>query len=430
MRRDALGNPVSATGEAVALLDDAVDRILRHDGGVADVARQAVQADPTSGLARAVLALADPAVAEVELPLARQLVHTSGTAYERSLVAFLDVLLRHGMWAASDVGRRHVGEHPRDLLGVGLVGTMVERSTRPDVHEAVLAVYEPSRRVLGDHPYLLCMIGFVVQEQGRFVEAGQMAQQALDAQPSSVTAAHLRAHVHVETADHHAGLVWLDDFRSRMDPSGDYVHHMAWHAALHSLAMGDTDDVLARLTALSGPDCDTFRHVVDNGTLLMRCRLCGLLGVDDDPTQGRAGTPPPQWLTDVPSMYVGFHTAVGLTVQKRPDDLRSLAAACTGMAAPGTGELLAPLALALADYCDGASARAAEALDALRPTMYRWGGSRAQREVVEDLLVDAAVRGDRPDIAARVLAERIERRPNRWDDAIVATLPLGPPATG
>jgi hypothetical protein len=428
--RDALGNPVSAADEAVALIDEAVDRILRHDGGVVDAARRATQADPTSGLARAVLALADPTEAEEQLPRARRLVRASGTEYERSLVAFLDVLLSQGMWAAAEVGRRHVRDHPRDLLGVGLVGTMVERSARHDVHEAVLAVYEPSRRVLGDHPYLLCMVGFVVQEQGRFVEAGQMAQQALDAQPSSVTAAHLRAHVHVETADHKAGLEWLDGFRSRMDPTGDYVHHMGWHAALHSLAMGDADDVLARLEALSGPDCDTFRHVVDNGTLLMRCRLCGIVDVDDDPTHGRAGTPPPEWLTEIPSLYVGFHTAVGLAVQRRPDDLRSLASASAGMTAPGAGELLAPLSRALADYCDDRLGPAAEALEALRPTMYRWGGSRAQREVVEDVLIDAAVRGDRPEIAARVLTERIERRPSRWDEAAAATLRSAQGGTG
>lgn len=422
MATDALGNPVSGSPVAVAHLDDAVDRILRHDGGVVDAVRRARQADPTFGLARAVLAMVDPAVAETELADARRLVAESGTAYERSLVAFLDVLLRHGMWASAGAGRRHVRDHPRDLLGAGLVGTMVERSTRPDVHEAVLAVYEPSRRVLGDHPYLLCMVGFVAQEQGRFIEAGELAQQALDAQPTSVTAAHLLAHVRLETAEHATGLIWLDGFRAGMDPTGDYVHHLGWHAALHALALGDGDDVLARLYVLAGPDCDDFRHVVDNGTLLMRCRLCGVVGPDDDPTHGRAGSPPRAWLTEVPSMYVGFHAAVGLAVQKRPDDLRTMAASCEQMTAPGTSDLLAPLARALADYCVGRHGAAADALWALRPTMYRWGGSRAQREVVEDLLVDAAIRGARPEVAAQVLTERIDRRPNRWDAAAAATL--------
>ena len=53
-----------------------------------------------------------------------------------------------------------------------------------------------------------------------------------------------------------------------MDPRGDYVHHMGWHAALHTLALGDAAGTLSRLESLSGPECDEFRHVVDNGTLL------------------------------------------------------------------------------------------------------------------------------------------------------------------
>lgn len=422
MAHDALGNDVSGSPQAVALLDDAVDRSLRHDGGVADAAEAATRADPSFALAHAVLALADPSRAPESLTSARALVERAGTDYERSAVHFIDLLVTQGMWAAQDAGLAHAAAHPRDLLGVGLAATIVERSTRRDVHEAVLATYEPSRRVLGEHPYLLCMVGFVVQEQGRFAEAGEMASRALERQPSSVTAAHLRAHVHVETGDHAAGLSWLDAFRRRMDPTGDYVHHMGWHAALHTLALGEQDATLRRLEELAAPGCDRFRHVVDNGTLLMRCRLCGILEPDEDPTGGQAGDPPEQWLTEMPSMYVGFHTAVGLAVQGRGDDLRALARDAAQMAMPGADELLAPLCLALADYVDARLGAAVDALLALRPSMYRWGGSRAQRDVVEDVLIDAAVRGQRPEVAAVLLTERTDRRPNRWDEASLAAV--------
>lgn len=425
MPHDALGNEVSGSPDAVALLDDAVDRSLRHDAGVADAARAATIADPGFALAHAVLAMAEPASAHELLPTARSLLGPRATDYERSLMHFLDRLLTRGMWAAQDDGLAHAAAHPRDLLGVGLAATIVERSTRPDVQEAVLAVYAPSRRVLGEHPYLLAMIGFVAQEQGRFAEAGSLAQQALDDQPDSVTAAHLRAHVHVETADHDAGLAWLDGFRAGMDPRGDYVHHLGWHAALHTLALGDAEATLARLGSLSGPDCDAFRHVVDNGTLLMRCRLWGFLDPADDPTHGLAGDPPVPWLTEMPSMYVGFHTAVGLAVQHRSDDLRTLARSADRMAMPGASDLLAPLCLALADYVDGRHAAAADALLALRPTSYRWGGSRAQRDIVEDILVDAAIRAGRDDVAAALLTERTERRPNRWDEAALLAVRMG-----
>jgi len=424
VRLDRLGNAVTGSAEAVALFDDGVDRSLRHDGGVADAARAATQADPSFAAAHVLLALADPGDSAGALARARALAQRSGTDYERSLTAFVDLLLGQGMWAALQTGLDHARAHPRDLLGIGLVGTMVERSTREDGHDAVLAVYAPSRRALGDHPYLLCMVGFVVQEQGRFAEAGAMAGRALEQQPASVTAAHLLAHVRYETADHAGGLAWLDDFRAGMHPQGDYVHHLGWHAALHTLALGETERTLQRLGDLVVARADDARHVIDTGTLVMRCRLQGLVAPDDDPTEGRT-VPPAAWLAEMPSVYLGFHAAVGLAVARRSHDLRALAHTCPRMVCPGASELLAPLAVALADYVDGAFAPAADALAALRPTMHRWGGSRAQREVVEDMLIDAAIRGGRVAVATEVLAERVERRPNRWDTATLRSVTGG-----
>ena len=47
---------------------------------------------------------------------------------------------------------------------------------------------------------------------------------------------------------------------------------------------------------------------------------------------------------------------------------------------------------------------------------FRWiGGSRAQRDVFDQLLIDAARRARRLDVAAEILSERLAQRPrNRW----------------
>jgi hypothetical protein len=411
--------PLRGSQEAVTVFDAAVERWLHHDGGVLAAARDAVQADPSFAAGHALLAMVSPAQASSALADARRLA-TRCAEHERSFVGMVDLLVGGGMWVAQEAVLAHARAYPADLFGVGLAATIVERSTRADVQDAVRAVYEPSRRLLGEHPYLLAMLGFVDQEQGRFAEAGQKADTAMAAVPTSVTAAHLRAHVNVETAAHADGLAWLDAFRARMAADSDYRHHMGWHAALHALALGDERSTLARLSALGPPQTDAFRQVVDTGTLLARCRICGLVGPDEDPTDGRAGTPDVVMLAEPASMYVAFHVAVGLAVQGRADDLRDLARRGPTMAAPGLAELLPPLALALDDV-EGVHARAAEVLVRLRPTLHRWGGSRAQREVVEDLLIDAALRGGRVELARTLLRERLERRPNRWDAAALAT---------
>jgi hypothetical protein len=59
-----------------------------------------------------------------------------------------------------------------------------------------------------------------------------------------------------------------------------------------------------------------------------------------------------------------------------------------------------------------------DAVDLLLPVRARVreiGGSHAQRDVFEQLLIDAAWRGRRLDVAAALLAERTARRPgNLW----------------
>jgi len=426
MPTDAFGNRLTGSAQACAAFEDAVDRRLRYDGGVVEAAAASVAADPTFAAGHALLGLVDPDAAPRALRRAETLA-AEGTAseFERSFVTMLTTLVRHGMWEAQSVALAHAAAHPGDLLGVGLAATIVERSCRPDVHEAVRAVYAPSRRLLGDHPYLLCMIGFVEQEEGRFAEAGRMAEQALAASPRSTTAAHLKAHVHVETADHAAGLAWLDGYHAAMDPRSDYHHHIGWHAALHALALGQDASVLQRLEVLAHPATQQLRQVVDTGTLLLRCRLHGLVGPDEDPTEGRGGAAGADLRAEPPSMYVAFHVALGLAVQGEDDELRSLSARAGLLRAPGLAEMLGPLASALADVVAGEYAAAADALARLRPSMYRWGGSRAQRDVVEDVLVDAAIRGGRHDLALAVLGERLERRPSRWDEAAVARVRTG-----
>jgi hypothetical protein len=65
---------------------------------------------------------------------------------------------------------------------------------------------------------------------------------------------------------------------------------------------------------------------------------------------------------------------------------------------------------------------AADALLAQRPDWYRIGGSRAQREVLEDTLLAALVRAGRTEQAAAVLTERLDRRPSSGDNARLAAL--------
>src|SRR5262249_19588077 len=82
----------------------------------------------------------------------------------------------------------------------------------------------------------------------------------------------------------------------------------------------------------------------------------------------------------------------------------------TGLGRDGRGPLVGGIhASAARDY-----ARAVERLEPLTPRIIELGGSRAQRDVFHDTLLEACFRAGDMTRAERLLTERIVRRPDRF----------------
>ena len=88
-----------------------------------------------------------------------------------------------------------------------------------------------------------------------------------------------------------------------------------------------------------------------------------------------------------------------------------LAAAGTGHAARIAGRLLLPVVDAVHAFFRGEPARAVELLLPLRGATAALGGSHAQRDVIDQLLLAAALRAGRFDLARLLAGERVALRP-------------------
>jgi hypothetical protein len=155
---------------------------------------------------------------------------------------------------------------------------------------------------------------------------------------------------------------------------------------------------------------------------LWRLRLAGLVEAGDDPSGGVIGERCRKLAAAPGSVFGGWHLAIGLGCDGDLTTLRRLAAGELDAGAPGVAEVVPAVAGAVADLLDGEPARAADALTAIRPDAYRLGGSRAQREVLEDTLLAALVQAGRTAEAAQVLTERLDRRPLADDSRRLAAL--------
>jgi hypothetical protein len=105
-----------------------------------------------------------------------------------------------------------------------------------------------------------------------------------------------------------------------------------------------------------------------------------------------------------------MHVAVARAAQGDGTALRLLGRHAALDDRPTYRELVAPLAAAMAALVDGRADRAAELLLQLMPDVDRFGGSKAQREVIEQTLLFALVEAGRLE-SAQHLVQRLLDRP-------------------
>ena len=413
--------PLSTDADTAALWWAYRDRDLRRLSGTADALRRVLDADPglAVGHAAAVLEvlLADADFdLDTELAAARR--GTASHDWERSFVECVLTTASQGMWPARPSWQRHHDWFPEDLYGLELVTFLTLMSTEPDAQDAALARALRTQEAVGEHVVLLGFRAMMAQDRRRLDEADALATRALELDPTGFLGGHPKAHVHFEAGDHAAGAAWLDGWFPDTDQQADFGSHLVWHSALHHLALGNRDTALDRYlhcAGRAGPG-----GLVDGTSMLWRCQLHGLVEPGADP----AGTPVAQVVAPlvdgVPFTFVGVHVALGLATGRDADGLRRFAANAAGFTTPGSAELLPGLARGLASYVEGDHAAASDLLLAEEPHFLRYGGSHAQREVVEDTLIQALVRADRLDEAAARLTARLDRRESPLDTALLA----------
>jgi hypothetical protein len=76
-------------------------------------------------------------------------------------------------------------------------------------------------------------------------------------------------------------------------------------------------------------------------------------------------------------------------------------------------------------FAEGDNDRAIELMEPAMPDLVRIGGSHAQRELWEDTLIVACLRAGRGDKAAKMISDRLHRRPSVRDEAWLRATPPG-----
>jgi hypothetical protein len=271
-----------------------------------------------------------------------------------------------------------------------------------------------SRSVPGYHA-VLGMHAFGLEETGDYAQAERQGRLAVELEPRDSWGWHAVAHVMEMRQAPRDGIAWLEPGAPTWSRGSFLGVHNWWHLALYHLELDQIDDVLRLYDqSIGGPGSTVVLDMVDCSALLWRLHLRGVdvgarwpaLADRWAPIAGAGNYA----FNDLHAM-MSFVGAGREREQREVLDAQRAAMAQDGDNAAFTREVGHAGALAVQAFGSGSFGEAVRLLRPLRSHAHRFGGSHAQRDVIDLTLIEAARRGGDRALFAALAHERAAQRP-------------------
>jgi hypothetical protein len=423
MIKDAQGHAVSSTTtEAVRLYDEGVRAFNLGYGdspGRLDAAIEAAPQCAMAHLAKAWLfALSnDPMVLGSARPLVEAAAGLTLNERERGHLAALQHVLAGARNAAVAVLDTHLMHFPLDLVAhqaaVLLDGYLGRFRWVRDRSARALPFWSRDMQGYGT---ILAWHGFGLEEAGDYAHAEDESRAAAEIEPHSFWPHHTVAHVMEMTGRPEDGLGWMsarEPFWSA--PENITQVHIWWHKSLFHLELGQYE---AALAIYDGPLLGSLRPLALNlcnaSALLWRLDMLGcdvserwrdLVTRWDGRADGRT-----LMFNDLHAAMAELGSGQETLAERRLGWMRETAASGNENATCYR-EVGIPLLEGVIAFHRGAYGQVVDLLQPVRFDLWRIGGSKAQRDVVDWTLAEAAVRAGSRDVALSLANERLAMRP-------------------
>ena len=420
MPSDSLGNPVSVMSPAtLRAVDDFVEGFLAYETraegivAAADAAPDCCLANVYAGLSWMFLEAPDAARRAAPYLAAAERVAAGVTARERLNLDLLRAWMADDLPQALRLCERISDDHPRDLPVVKIHQYFeFNRGNPPAMLRVILKVADRN----ADTPHLHGMLAFAYEQCHLLDEAESAARAALALTRREPWAQHALAHVLLTRGQIDAGAGFLEGVQDTWTGLNSFMlTHLWWHLALFYLSQGRWTRVLE----LYDRHCWAFakqysQDQIGAVSLLARIEIAGIdVG---DRWQELAGYLAERAL-DTVLPFLTLQYLYGLARASRPeaDVLLDAVRRTAGRAAEGAAvwrEVALPACEGLHAHARGDFDAAWAHLGAAMPRMIETGGSHAQRDLFEQILLDAAIRSGRAVQAQQMLEQRRRHDPD------------------
>jgi len=415
MLSDSLGNPVGAMGEAtLRAIDDFVEGFLAYETraeaivAAADAAPECCLANVYAGLlwmfleAPYAAARATPYLAAAERTLA------GATWREQLNVALLRAWIADDLRGAIAVCERITDEFPRDLVIVKVQQYFeFNRGNSPAMLRVALKVAARN----GEVPYLHGMLAFAYEQCHLLEEAELAARTALELKRKEPWAQHALAHVMLTRGQIDAGARFLESVQDTWTGLNSFmITHLWWHKALFNLSQGRQAEVLDIYDRYCWAFAkDYSQDQVGAVSLLARMEIAG---IDVGERWQDLGDYLLARTRDTVQPFLTMQYLYGLARAGRPEaevlfeTVRQIARDAPAHALEVWRDIALPACEGLYGLARGDFDAGWRHLGAAMPRMVEAGGSHAQRDLFEQLLLDAAIKSGRLILAQQMLEQR------------------------
>lgn len=333
---------------------------------------------------------------------------------EAGHVAALGHMARGEIAAAAKVLADVSARYPRDALALQ-IGQLLDflRGDARMLRDRIGAALPHWTADMPGYHAMLGLHAFGLEETGHYAAAEAAGRRAIEIEPRNGWAQHAVAHVLEMQNRREEGVAWMREDLARWTGDSYFQVHNWWHLALFHLGLGDTDAVLALYDdPIWGDRSELAYNMVDASALLWRLHLQGV-DVGDRWTELAD-----RWAPAVAESLYAFndaHAAMAFVGAGRMDAITGLREAqARAIAAGGDNaafvEVGEPVVRGLAAFGEGDWNGALAALRPVRDVAHRFGGSHAQRDVIDLTLVEAARRAGDHGLVAALEADRAAAR--------------------
>jgi len=261
------------------------------------------------------------------------------------------------------------------------------------------------------HHAVLGMHAFGLEECGQYARAEALGRRAVGLEPRDGWAWHAVAHVMEMQQRRRDGVAWLGSHSATWSDGSFFAIHNWWHLALFHLGLDELDVVLALVDQrVLASESTVVLDMIDASALLWRLHLRGI-DVGD-----RWHSLAQRWTAVADAGHYAFndlHAMMAFIGAGRHDDAARLLATQERAALAVGGDNVQFLrdvgydaTRAIHAFGAGRYGEAVRLLRPLRSHAHRFGGSHAQRDVLDLTLIEGAARDGQQLLADALRRER------------------------